>query len=319
MPIIHSFLKLNVSTPPGDNILLEDFATARLNGDGGLLWHPYLGEDPNQTGGITGGQFEIATGVGNGAYLYCFPRDGGYPFPEGYSQTFIKTGVWDIDINRLTFWVKCDTNITRDPSGSDNLQIGTYIRDHAEVDPAFQGAHYYHLLSPNWYANKWIYMELNRVPQHQVGQDANTNWPENPEAPVVNYYDGLTLFYFDTQGNEFFNTNWVFDDWYFGKVANEPDQLVSSIAATYSGSRYEVTWAGPKNTGQDYDVRYRSTTMKVDGFTSGTDGGTVSNPGSAYTGTFWQSPIMGELADIYIAIRPDGSTDFTEIHLPQRA
>src|SRR5438876_911613 len=78
-------------------------------------------------------------------------------------------------VNRLGFLVRGNVNVTRDAGGADNFQIGTYIRDHADGVAADQGAHYYHLLDPNWYANKVMKIVVNACPQHKVGQLSSIN------------------------------------------------------------------------------------------------------------------------------------------------
>jgi hypothetical protein len=304
-----------IALPARAQILLEDFSSMRKNGDNTNLWFAYTGEDPVQTATIENGMLKDVTGAEpNGVYVDFLPYDGGYTFPTGYAQYFIKQGTWDPNVNRLRFSVKCSKSVQRDPGGSDNLQIGTYIKPHNWSDAAWQGAHYYHLLGVNFYANQWTTIELNRVPQHQVGMSPYTNWPENPQSGV-NYYDGLTIFYFDTQGSGWGNQTCYFDNFEFGLVTGEPDAQVSSIAGSYNGSGYDVSWAAPKNSVTSYEVRYSTTSMKAAGFNSGTAGGTVSSPGSAYTSTLWRSPSMPQAAVLYVAIRPTTMSNFTEFKI----
>jgi hypothetical protein len=300
--------------------LLEDFTTQRKNGMGTDLFAAYLGEDPAQAYSLENGMLKDVVGAApNGVYVHFFPNTGtGYPFPAGYAQSFVKQGTWNPAANRLRFRVKCSNNVVRRPDGGDILQIGTYIRYHTAADSTWQGDHYYHLLNPNFYANRWTTIEINRVPQHQVGMDPNTNWPEDPDwnsANPVHYFDGLTRFYFDTQGTQWSNTACYFDNFEFDTKIGEAETYVSSLAATYNGSAYEVSWAAPKNSATSYEVRYATSSMKVSGFSTGTAAGTVSSPGSTYTGTFWLSPGMAELPTLYVAIRPVGQTAFTEIRI----
>ena len=296
-------------------ILLEDFSANRQTSIGDL-WHPYLGEDGGtQTYALENGTLRVNTNSG-GYYLYFLPYMGGYTFPNGYAQHWIKNGTWDSNINRLRFQFKCSKSVSRNSSGGDNMQIGTYIKPHGSSDTAWQGAHYYHLLDMSIHANRWSVIEINRVPQHQVGNDPNTNWPENPSGPGVNYFDGLTVFYIDSQGGEWTGQTCYLREVAFDKEIGEPDDHVSSIQATYNGTRYEVTWAAKKNQNVQFEVRYSTSSMHANGFASGTAGGTVSNPGSAYTGTFWASPAMPEATMLYVAIKPSNTTSFTEIAIP---
>jgi|tagenome__1003787_1003787.scaffolds.fasta_scaffold20989788_3 hypothetical protein len=310
---------LFISQAAKAQLLLDDFSSSiRKNGDGDDLWFAYLGEDPIQTYGLENGMLKVTTGPApNGVYMDFLPRAGGYPFPQGYAQTFLKSGTWDPNVNRLRFMVKCSMTVPRDPGGSDNLQIGTYIRGHNNSDPSWKGTHYYHLLDGNFYAGQWSNVEINRVPQHQVGQSGYTIWPEDPEwgNQGVHYFDGLTVFYFDTQGPAWSNQTCYFDNFEFDTESGEPDSYVSSISSTYNGTAYEVAFAAPKNSVTTYEVRYSTSSMKSTGFNSGSPGGTVSSPGSAYTGTLWKSPAMPQVGVMYVAIRPTSGSAFSEIKI----
>ncbi len=304
----------------GSVIILEDFSTMRTNGEGDPLWSPYTGAGPDyttQVGSLDSGSYRI-TIPGNGRpYFQFFP----YPYlsPDGFAKAHIRSGTWSADTNRMRFWIKTTRSISRRTDGGAIAEIGIYTKPN-DGQPTNQGDHYYHYLDANLVANQWMLVTLNRVPQHKVGMDPNTNWPENPSAPAVNYYDGFTRFYFcDEYGDPILwgNGDWWFKNYQFDTVTGEPDTLVSSIAAVYTGSRYEVSWAGPKNTNQSYTIRYSANSMKQNGFGSGTLGGTTSNPGDAYTGVFWASQNMAQFTNgVYIAIQPAGQTAFTEVYLP---
>ena len=197
------------------------------------------------------------------------------------------------------------------------LELGTYVREHGASDAAWAGRHFYHIMDPSFYAGRWHLFEINRHPQHEVGADSNFNWPDNPSLPAVGYFDGLTRFYFDSQGGSFSSMSWWFDDFTFATVAGEPDTLVSSICAVYSGTKYEVTWSGPKNVAQSFDVYTSTSSMKPGGVATGTLRGTVANPGSAYTGCVW-SWTTAEVPVLYVAVKPQGQALFTEIKLVPR-
>ena len=298
---------------------LEDFKSARNNGEETPLWSPYLGEDPEQTGKLEDGQYQLKVGKSpNEPYLHFLPRSQGYLFPKGYAQHYLTQGKWNPDFNRLTFWAKPSVSVAGREDGGGTLQVGTYIRPHDASDAAWQGRHFYHVFDVSFHAGQWHYFVLNRTPQHEVGGDSSKNWPENPVAPQVNYFDGLTRFYFDTQARGCSDSTWLFADFTFSLVDNEPDDLVASVAAVYTGKCYQVSWAGPKNIAQAYDVAYSTSSMKKAGFKRATFGGTVSNPGNAYQGTVWLSPLMAEAKALYVAIRPRGSVEFTEVMIARR-
>jgi len=318
--LVVSVLALTQTVSVQSPIVLEDFSTLRQNFDSppDALWSPYADQySPNQTGGIiAGGMYQLNVPSGNVPDFQFLP----YPYdrPSGFAKWWIKSGTWDTNVNRLVFWMKSTITAQRDPSGGPNLEIGTYTKA-PDNQPSNQGAHYYHQVDFNVYPNRWVKFVLNREPQHQVGDSGDINYPENPTAPGWNYYDGLTRFYFGyayQNPSVWGNATYWFKDYEFSTVSGEPDSLVATVTAQYTGTRYELTWAGPKNQAQAYDVRYSATSMKGPGFLSGTNGGTVQNTGNTYTGIFWASPAMREAAQIYLAIRPQGGSAFTEISLP---
>jgi len=184
--------------------------------------------------------------------------------------------------------------------------------------------HYYHQFDFNVYSGHWILVETNMQPQHIVG-GPGTNPPYDPEysAPTygtpVHYFDGMTTWYFDTQGAGAGGAAWAQKDCYFKdielrEVDNEPDTLVASTTGQYNGAQFELTWAGP-GTGQVYNVYYSRSSMHVSGLQGGTSGGTVSDPGG-YKGVFWQSPSLPLSTGLYVAVQPQGNTNFSEIFIP---
>lgn len=302
--------------------LLDDFATLRKNAMGTDIWAAILSEDPVQSYALENGMFKLVVGPSpNAPYMHFFPNTGyGYPFPEGYTRNFIKSGSWNPNYNRLRFWVKCSKSVPRRSDGGDTLQIGTYIKLQNNTDVSWQGDHYYHLIDANYYANRWMMIEINRLPQHQVGNSGSATYNEDPDfnGTIGHYFDSLTRFYFDaTSSSAWSSQTCYFDQFEFDLRTGEPESEVSSMSATYSGTRYEVAWAGPKNRSVSYEVRFSTKSMKASGFNSGITGGTVSNPGNAYTGTFWASPSMSEEDMLYVAIRPTSGSAFTEVRIPR--
>ncbi len=309
--------------------VLENFSSMRQSGSGVNLWSAYQGEDPGQVFSIVSGTFQdkgsTSTGcsyTGCGLYPQFMPGGSGYGYPQGYALNYLRSGTWDPNYNRLAFQFKCDTAVGRQGTAG-NVQIGTYIRYHGSSDPNWQGDHYYHFIDPNVYPGQWINVIINRVPQHEVGaSDGSYTYPDDPDytgANPVHYFDGLTRFYFDTQpvgSKGWSGATCQFANFTFAKAVNEPESYVSSVTAQYNGSAYEVTWAAPRMVtgGQLYSVRYSTSDMHVNGFTSGTDGGTVRGPdGSAYVSTIWKSAAMAQAPTMYIAIQPSGQSTFTQV------
>jgi hypothetical protein len=302
----------------------ESFSTNRG------IWSVYQGEDPGQTFNIdTTNRWMQVTGspntgcsyTGCGLYMQFLPPVDYF----AYAKNYLESGSWNVNYNRLTFKFQCSKSIAGQSGGAGNVQIGTYIRWAGATDPMWAGAHYYHFIDPNVYPGKWIYVTLNRTPQHEVGASLPEPEIEDPEwvnggSQQVHYYDGLTRWYFDTQGGD----SWSgaickFTDFRFGTVTGEPDSLVMSVTGQYNGSRYELTWDAPRRVtgGQAYNIRYSTSSMRVTGFNSGTNGGTVHGPDSSdYVSTAWNSPPMSQAATMYVAIQPVGQASFTEVQIP---
>jgi hypothetical protein len=333
-------------------ILLEDFsgAAVRKNWDGNTaLWQlatgpqtltggfDALAHDFNGTVAVHGG------GASSGIFKHFQPRGdlGGFPFPQGYMHYYVQGGAWSSAYNRLRFKITCtNQDIPRRADGGDHLQIGAYIKDHADSDVNTQGPHYYWQMDPSWYAGEpaWIYLPPQL--QHQVTLDPNRNWPYEPELQngSSRVWEGMTNWYYDGDpfgGGSPNGSTWIWDDYYFEAVdaASEPIvavqgsgdpapvtmQLVSGIHVIYNpgAGRFELTWAGPKNMEADFRIAYKTSSMKVaGGWDSGVwDGTTVSGNTGAYTGRFWQSPVLARQA-MFFGIKPltsNPSGYFTEV------
>ena len=296
-------------------IVLDDFSGPRMNtGTGENIIEVYNGEDPGQTYTIGNGKLQVTGSPSNGIYWHFLP----YPYTgsKGFAKGWIKSGTWDPNVNRLNFSFSCNTNISKTDSGYGNFQFGTYVKKD-DGNPSNQGAHYYHLVDPNVYSGKVVYVSINRTPQHQVGSNPSTNWPENPTASSINYFNGLTRWYFDTQDGPWSSASCQFGPVTFEKKSSEPDQQVSSVTYQHTGSRYEVTWSGPKNSTLKFDIAYSATSMKTAGFASGVPAGTISATGNDYTNVIWASSNVQEApSGLYVAIRPQGQAAFTEVFIP---
>jgi hypothetical protein len=303
-------------------IVWEDFSTVRMNGDtpASPLWDAYTGsssDGPGQTGRITNKTFELTVPGGQAPYFHFSP----YPYdrPSGFAKGNLRSGSWDPTVNRLTFWLKTTANVPRRSDGGATVQIGTYTK-RADNQPSNQGEHYYHYLNANHVPGRWVLVTLNRVPQHQVGMnDPNPSYPENPTSSRGwDYFDGLTRWYFADQYLFSYNWSgvWTFADFQFSKVVGEPDTLVSTVAATYTGDHYEVSWQGPRNVVQGYSVYAAPSSMKTWGLQAGTRIGTAQTRGDTYTAVFVaSSPMAQPGGGTYLAIQPNGQSAFTEVYL----
>lgn len=303
--------------------LLEDFSSLRLNSSGDNLWTLYNGTAPNQTGGvIENGMFKVIADPSSSQPLYFqfFPFP--YIAPSGFAQNWIKSGAYNPNATRLRWKFKCNRDMPYSPGGSGTMEVGTYVKTRNDTTSNYQGQHYYHTVTANIHAGRWVLFTMNRRPTHRVGNPGSQDYPDDPEwtnpstgAPV-HYFDGLTRFYFTLYADNSQGATCYFDDFYFDTVTGEPDASVFTTTATHSGTAYEVAWNGPKNQTVTYDIRYSTTSMKPNNFLSGADGGSATTPGNDYTGVFWKGPNMPEQPVFYVAIRPRGQTAFTEIAIP---
>lgn len=319
------------ATPGSAQIILDNFDTLRNNGAGAKLWQAT--DNPNQSISIedhdgdkrlkiTVSQdgFRAFSGeiIGFRAMFLPVADATRFPYPGGFLQGQIESGSWIPTANRMEMWMKCSKNIpTETPYYT--MNIGTYVKSHS-ASPYDMGPHYYHFFHPNFYANRWMKVTMNATPTHKLSTDANTNWPPDPSftSDGVHYFDGLTVFYISIPTTGIAPYSCWIDDVKLFQETGAADDKIRGVTATYSGSKYELSWNALKNSSQVYEVRYSPTSMKANGFTSGTDGGTRSAPGIADSGVLWSSPAISENPNgMYFAIRPSGGSAFTEIYLPR--
>jgi hypothetical protein len=297
---------------PG-TIVLEDWATIRVNtaNSNTDLFYLWSGEDPGQSGGInttdrvmrvTSDPYDGDCYEGCGQYWDFIPwpyNRGALGRPEGW----IKSGTWSTQVNRWYIRGKCDGNSTG------GVQVGTYVKVHTDTEASEKGNHYYHEIGTEVFANRWFYVVLNGTPSAMQGVTAPiTGWvePAWKGGPATGrYWDGMTVFYWDTQGN-WGGLTCDYDAITMGITEGEPDAYVSSISATYDGTRYRTAWNSFKDNGRSYtyEVRYSTSDIKSIGWSNATDGGTVDSPDDGYPWTYWQSAPVAESSLMYVGIRP---------------
>jgi hypothetical protein len=303
--------------------LLDDFRDMRTNGDGGNLWQPYLGEgNTGQVTTIVSNELRTQTGASPSNFLLqFFPRDAGYPYPAGYTHNWVRDANYVHTMNRLVWIQRWSISRTRNASKTDNIQLGTYVKDHQDPTRTDQGNHFYHLLNAEIVADRWYKIWMDDKPQHQVGAPGEYGPDPLYATQGEHYFHALTRWYIDHQP---LNQGWGdhrvdVAGFHFLQIDDEPTALVSTVMAGYDGTKYDVSWSAPGVAPAiTYDVRYSTTSMKNGGgFLTGTDGGQVSSRGDAYKGVDWQSPTMAEAnPGLFVAIRPVGETLFTEKYIP---
>jgi hypothetical protein len=306
------FLATAVFADKPGTIVMEDWSSIRFNsGSGDDLFYLWSGEDPGQSGGInttdrvmrvTSDPYDGDCYIGCGQYWDFIP----YPynsFPSGWTQGRIRSGTWSNQVNRWYIRGKCDGNSTG------GVQVGTYVKRHDDPTHTEKGLHYYHEIGTEVFANRWFYVVLNGTPSARQGTTApTTGWVEPPwygGAAQGRYWDGMTAWYWDTQGN-WGGLTCDYDAVTMGITEGEPDAYVSSISATYDGTRYRTAWNSFKDSGRSYtyEVRYSTSDIKTIGWSNATDGGTVNSPDDGYPWTYWQSAPVAESSLMYVGIRP---------------
>lgn len=310
-----------------DLVVLDDFATLRTANNGADQYFNYY----NGGGAGDSGPDQTSLGVSGNIWSVDCPEDNiwfvdfdcaSYTQASHWMRNHIKSGTWDQSINRLTFLFRPTRSNSRNPNGSDNFNFGTYIKPIDNFSPGAEGTdpsdgqHFYHGCGLNIYANRWVKMVMTDCPQHERGDDGSID-----QNPITDYYHKMTRGYFTYWGG--FEgaaaSVWDLAAVELFRIDDSDDVNIRSLSIQYTGTQYEVTFAARKGVSQTFDIRYRldGQSMKANGFTSGTSGSTVSNPGDDYTGCFWQSGAMSESEDgIYVAIRLQGETPFSEIYLP---
>jgi hypothetical protein len=203
-------------TPPdADTIVLDDFSSARLNGDiwagGGTtpLWYPNGGYD---TATVSGNVLHagLSTPVGGVAgqhqiWFRCNDDIGGASWK--FLRTAIEAGTFvNNQTNRLRFHIKAPAGYdggTPSSIGFSNCQFGTYLHNHDDDDGAGMagsdddGMHFYHFL--NLPGGVWVEVIIDGFPDHKRGFSGSAehgNW-DFPEVPGHTYFAQMTAFYID--------------------------------------------------------------------------------------------------------------------------
>lgn len=311
-------------------VLLDDFATWRMANNGNdRYFERYNGAvgdaGPNQvTTGVQDGWLVTTQGANNVFYVDadCAP----YTQAAHWLRNHIISGAWNQGINRMSFLLRSTYNGSRASGGNDNFNFGTYIKPVDNFSPGAEGTnpqnghHYYHGTGINMYAGRTIKLVMTHCPQHERGQPGSGD-----QIPIADYFHRMTRCYFQYWGHyptAQAGTFYLAAVELYQSAQPEDDANIRSLSIQYTGTRYEVTWGARKNTDQTFNIRYRTDgqSMRANGFSSGTSGGSVSNPGNDYTCCFWASPNMPESTNgICVAIQRVGSGEFHELYLPYQA
>jgi hypothetical protein len=308
--------------------LLEDFTSMRLNLDTPAtdIWWPYQDDDVDNSSGqvltleTNPSRLQVTVPANHAAYWYFKPGVGSqYGYPESYSQYYLRSGTWDPDNNRLGFLVRLSVNFNGNANNSDNLQVGMYIRDHQNNDPGDQGSHPYHKFNIYFTANRWVKVICDRHPGKE--NPGGTNDPQDDPffaSMGEHYFDALQHWYYDMQGGPASAHTWDMARVVFWKDTQDGDaREISNVYGYYTGTQYRVGFNNRDLQTHTFDIRYSTSNLHTNGFTSGTSGGQVDSTGDNYTGCNWTSGALAEQSPgLFVGIRRVGQTAFRQIWIP---
>jgi hypothetical protein len=333
-----------------------DGTSVPTNGDGGTYPDEYGGSLPGEGGSATlsidsadsvsGKSLDLHLTAGR-LYAefnpYNYNGTSGFPSPRGWARNYAQdASSWEYNTyNRLSFWVKLpttDTAYTTD--GSQNLEFGTYVKQITNPDLTSDeagGEHYYHELNIPALGT-WTQVVINMHPDHRRGDPGSTdpgvlNYPTTSTygggdpANTYNYFDTLTRFYLQEPYSDPSShpADYLFDQFSFYKEPyQENDTQVYDLTSSYraSDNRLVVTWSRDKAEDTvNQEVRYAFSDIHQLGWANATaaPNGTITPPGGgAYNNMVYDTTgiNMAGHSVVYIAIKPQNSSQFTEIAVP---
>ena len=159
--------------------------------------------------------------------------------------------------NRLYFTMTSDTSHALYPSNtSGGVQIGYFVRSHDNSAVSNQGSHYYSFVDAGVYTGQTLYFVVNRKMQHNNTGSPTDVYPEDPEwnscchgqgnSSPVHFWDGETTFYIGAGPNlGGWTGNFTLGPMTMGTTSGEPDDFVSALTGTFTGSNSAVVRRTP--------------------------------------------------------------------------
>lgn len=293
----------------------------------------YAGPDPglasivstDKHDGISSANVHV---TGGNVYFQFYPNDGvSWHFMREYTQ---PSASWTLNtFNRMRFWVKIPSSMSKSPAGQCNVQLGTYLRK-SNGDPQSQndgGMHAYHLYNFK-YTGAWEQVIFDSHPTYIIGAEGNGNTEfGNQPYPTgesgFNYFDALTRFYFDGQGGlSSYPADFLFDGF---ELYNDPNpenlDQIYSLHGVYVLGTNEIFVGWNRNKDENtvnHEVRYAFQDIFSIGWNTATPApnGIVTPPDfQGYNGMEWSTTSINvsSQAVIYIAIKPQNSSRFRQI------
>lgn len=317
-----------------------DGSALPVNRDGASYPNQYAPEGTarigiDETDAISGRsiRFEVTAGI-----LYAQFNAHNADGTRGFAREYIPgPRTWPFNtFNRLSFWIQCPTNATPLATGGrQNMDFGTYVKRIRTADARSDetgGGHWYHLLNIPA-TGTWTRVIINMHPHHRRGDGGGAEQRDQPHPTredQYNYFDTLTRFYISAEHGRPSSYPAVYrlDEFEFYREPRpENDQQVYGIAATVvpSENRLILTWSRDKNDNAvRHEVRYAFADIHQIGWekaSAAPDGPMVKPPGwQGYNGmvyTTTQLPLAGK-PKVYLAIKPENATLFSQIELPMK-
>jgi len=266
---------------------------------------------------------------------YNYAGSPGFSNPRGWAREYSQNPAqWKYNTyNRFRFWIKMPADPTNEivTDGSANDNIGTYVKRISNPDYSSDeagGDHWYHNVNfPR--TGTWVQVVLNMHPDHSRGENGgleqgDQSHPTNEAG--YNYYDALTRFYIQVTGGSLTAPMNIFlDEFEFYKETNaENDDQVRSISSTYvpATNKIIVTWYRDKDSNDiKHEIRYSFSDIHASGWNAATlaPDGIITPPGwQGYNGMYYSTNKINLAGKnkIYIAIKPQGSSVFTQVTIP---
>lgn len=300
--------------------VLENFSNQRKANNGAdLYFDVYNGNKgdagPNQSVlGVANHALRISVPADN--VLYVDADSCCYTSARDFLAGHVLSGKVTSATNRLSFLMRGSIDAPRRTDGGDTANVGTYVKSTTDLSSGAEGAtgaHFYHGFDPAFYKDRWVKFVVTNKPQHQRGGANGSNYEPQPS-----YFQRMTRTYYTPWGYYPGNaaSTWELAQFELYTEVGEADSDIASMTLTYSGKRYEVTWASSRRKSETFDVLYSLDGTAFKSFSGGQSGGTVSNTGDDYANVFWASPAVPESPNgFWIAIRKQGSTLFTSEYL----
>jgi hypothetical protein len=331
------------SASSGTQMILKSFdgATPPLNLAGyGYPSHYYVAGDPTTgTGTVSVNTADAVSGnsvqmrlTGGTLYAQFNVNDG---TRKGFAREYSANPAgWQFNTyNRMRIWIKAPTTAT--PlmrNGAPNYHVGTYVKRVTNPDAYSDetgGDHYYHHLNvaPT---GTWTQVIVNMHPDHRRNDSGNVDQgiKAHPTGESqYNYFDALTRFYItDVRGGpSAYPANYLLDNIeFYHEPYAENDQQIYSLTGTYvaAANRVIVSWNRHKDQHTvNHEVRYAFSNIHAIGWNAATPApnGVITPPGhGGYNNMVYDStslPLSGRSV-VYIAIKPQNSTAFSQIAVP---